>query len=109
MASVRDLPGGVKPARSGTGAWFAQAVQEVHERQQRVGEEHARAGVPHHLADALAHGRRVTVDRTFAAGGLALLEGAAGEPVAGVGEQFGALRAQSVRGVVAVAAVAKSA
>ena len=78
---------------------------QVIERQNRVAEHHARAGVAHHGADLLPPGGLVAVDRALGAGGLVLLERALRQPQAGVAQQLGAVGAQhrATRAVLALA------
>lgn len=73
--------------------------------QDRVGEQHLRAGVAHHLANALLLPWTVTVDRALAAGGFVLLERTMLQPFQGVGKQVRTFSAQWV-GLMMVAAVA---
>lgn len=85
--------------------WSAQAVQQVEERHERVGEQHARPGVAHHCADAFAFFRRVAMDRAFAAGGLVVLERAVAQSFVGVVKQFPAICAEFSLTPVAITAV----
>jgi hypothetical protein len=73
--------------------------------EERVREEHARPGIPHHLADFFTLRRGVTMDRTFTAGGFALLKGAMEQTLPGIGEQCLAVVAQDSFAAVPVPAV----
>ena len=74
-ATLRDLAGGVKRW------WFnpwdaaAQAIDQMQDGQDGMGEEHARPGVAHYCSYSLPFFRRIAVDRAFAAGGFVFLKG----------------------------------
>jgi len=67
---------------------LTKTVGQVKQGEHGVGEKQAPPAVEHHRANLLAPVGRVTVDRTFAAGGLVLLEGAMAQPFQGIGEQL---------------------
>lgn len=85
--------------------WFAKRPNQVSDRRDRVSRQHARAGIAHHAADAVAHFRAVAVHRAFAAGGFIRLERAALNAPQGVSAQLLALRAELTFWLVPGAAV----
>ena len=103
--TLRDLTGGVKQGRLAPSPWSTQAVEQVQQGQDRVGEQHLRTGIAHHLANALLLSWSVTVDRALATGGFVLLERTMLQPFQGVGKQVGTFSARC-GGLVMVAAVA---
>ena len=87
------------------GARLAQAIEDMQQGQDRVGEEHAGSGIAHNRPNAIALSGSVTMDRAFSAGGFTLLERAMVETLAGIGEQFAALLTGNGGGMVMIAAV----
>jgi len=57
---------------------FPEAIEQVHEGQQRMTQHHARAGIAHHLSNFFPHFGLITVNGAFTATGLASLKGALG-------------------------------
>jgi len=88
------------------GAGFAQAVDQVGDGQQRVGQEHARPGISHHFLDFSPLPRGVTVARAVAAGGFVLLERAMSQTSVGIGQECLAIIAKAVPALVTIAAEA---
>jgi len=78
---------------SNLGARLAETVDQVQDGQDRVGKEHARAGIAHHRPDLIPFSSRIAVDRAFTAGGFVFLERTMVQPFSGVGEEFSALLA----------------
>jgi hypothetical protein len=64
--------------------FFARAVNQVHHGHPGVAQQHARASIPHYLADTLAHFGFVTVHRAPGAGRFAFLVWAAFQALIGV-------------------------
>ena len=56
------------------GSWLAQTVEHMEQGQNWVREKHAWPGISHNRLDLFGSFRSVTVNGTFAAGGLALLK-----------------------------------
>ena len=67
---------------------FSDAIPEMEQGQDRVPEEHTRAGIAHHDADLLPMFGPVTVHRALGAGGFTLLKGAPVQALQGVLQEF---------------------
>ncbi len=76
-----------KPLRTLPAAGLAQPIQQVQGCQDRVVQEHARAGIAHDAADVLTLFRRVAVHGALVAGGLPCAKVAARHPLGGVFRQ----------------------
>ena len=83
---------------------FAQAIEQVGEGQNRVGQQHPWSSVAHHFPDFFAVCRCVTVYWAFATGSFALLERAMVQTSVGVGKEFLALMAEHALGLVSILA-----
>ena len=83
----------------------AATIAHVCDGEQRVAVDHARAGVAHHGAHALAHDGAVAMDLAVGAGRLVVAEHAAVEAAGGVGHQRRALLAVDAGRRVVVTAV----
>ena len=79
---------------------FTSPVENVHDRQDRMGLEHPWSGVPHDLPHPLARLLPVAVDRTIVTGGLLRSVGTDVELAVGVVRKFGARAAKTVASMV---------
>ena len=84
---------------------FAQAIDQVQDGQERMGEEHAWPGVTHDLLDPCSPGRRIAVHGASAAGGFMFLKRAGPQSFVRVVEQIDAVRAQRLSVLVVVGTV----
>jgi len=80
-------------------------VQDMADGEQRVGEEHTRAGESHDLADVFAAGRRIAVNGASGAGWFVLSEGAVVEAGKTVLKKIITIGAKSVITIMLTAAI----